>query len=56
MDFSLPFGNDLIIIETLLSKKPLIKKMGVEIQVNVQLILQHILHEAYSVESAFILH
>jgi hypothetical protein len=56
MDFALPFGNDLIIIETLLSKKPLTKKKGVEIQVNVQLILQHILHEAYSVESAFIVH
>jgi hypothetical protein len=30
--------------------------MGVEIQVNVQLILQPILHEAYGVESAFVLH
>jgi len=56
MDFALPFGNDLIIIETLLSKKSLTKKMGVENKVNVQLILQPIFHEAYGVESAFILH
>jgi hypothetical protein len=31
MDFVLPFGNDLIIRETLQNKKLLIEKAGVEI-------------------------
>jgi hypothetical protein len=56
MDFALPFGNGLIIMKILQSKKSLTKRMGAEIQMNVEPILQPIFHEAYGVESAFVLH
>jgi hypothetical protein len=56
MDFALPFWNGLIIMETLWSKKSLIKRTGEEIPMNVQPIPQPIFHEAYGVESAFVLH